>query len=85
MPDTKTRPGRATPEAPVRLNRTLFFAACEAHQSKACTDEARAALFGTSRRALTRYLDGESVPLLTTARRIAKELNVSVDDLWPAA
>jgi DNA-binding XRE family transcriptional regulator len=65
------------------VNRQAFLAAFEA---KGCnTGMARAQLLGVTRKSVDRYLAGEVAPLLPTARRIARRLDVGVDELWPAA
>ncbi|AEV86670.1 hypothetical protein ACWT_5653 [Actinoplanes sp. SE50] len=65
----------------VAVNKDLFL---NAFADKGCaTGQERADLIGTSRRLTERYLAGEVVPTLPTARRIAKRLGRNIDDLWP--
>ena len=83
MRDAEILSRRVIPDEPPKLNRDLFFAACRA---KGCiTDEDRARLLGMPRRSVTRYVNNEFGPRLTTARWIAERLEVTVDELWPAA
>ena len=82
MHDAEGHQERVTPEAP-KLNKDVFIAACAA--KNALTDQQRADLLGMPRRAILRYIKGDVKPLLTTARRIANELDTSVDELWPVA
>lgn len=83
MSDAGAVARRAIPDERPRLNKDLFLAACEA--KGAVTDEGRAALLGMPRKSVFRYVKNETEPRLTTARWIAEQLGVTVDDLWPAA
>lgn len=65
------------------MNQELFIAACRNKGALTASDRAR--LLGMPRRSLTRYVKGEHTPLLDTARWIAQQLDVKVDDLWPTS
>lgn len=83
MSDAEVLTRRVIPAEPSPINTDLFFAACKA--KGAITDEHRARLLGMPRRSVYRYIHGEVEPLLFTARWIASQLDVQVDELWPAA
>jgi len=83
MSDAETVAPRVIPDEPPKLRLDLYNAAC---QAKGLTRRAdRAVLFQIPRRAVYRLEKNEVVPLLTTAQRIASKLDLTVDELWPAA
>lgn len=82
MSDADTATRRVTSEKPA-LNLEPYLAACRA--KGATRQEDRAALFAMSRRSLLRYEKNHIEPRVTVMRRIASALDLSVDDLWPAA
>ena len=63
------------------MDRDLFLARC--HTKGAVTEEQRAELIGVDRGTLRRWLRGETSPLLPAARRAARALGVTTDELWP--
>jgi DNA-binding XRE family transcriptional regulator len=65
------------------VNGDLFVTACAAKGAR--TDEDRATLIGTTPKMTWSYRKGHVEPRLATARRIAAALEVSLDELWPAA
>jgi DNA-binding XRE family transcriptional regulator len=73
------RASRAT--AP--LNSTLFDERCEALGAVTEADKARLAEVDPS--TLWRFRNGHLEPRLRVARRIARKLEVDVNDLWPVA
>lgn len=83
MSDSDVLTRRVIPESPTKINEALFFAAC---QAKGCTSEGdRVNLLGMPRRSVLRVIKSEFEPRLSTARWIASQLDVEVDELWPAA
>jgi DNA-binding XRE family transcriptional regulator len=61
----------------------LFDARCEALGAVTEADKARLAEVNPA--TLWRFRNGHLEPRLRVARRIARKLEVGVDDLWPAA
>jgi hypothetical protein len=83
MSDAEVLTRRVIPGTPTKIDEALFFAACE---RKGCTsEEDRVRLLGMPRRSVLRYVKSEFEPRLHTARWIARQLDVKVDELWPAA
>jgi transcriptional regulator with XRE-family HTH domain len=73
----------ATPEvAPTRFDSDRFDELCAGRE--AATPAAKAALAGIDESTLWRLRKGQT-PRLDTARRIAQRLDVTIDELWPAA
>jgi predicted transcriptional regulator len=66
----------------MRFNSALFDNLCAARE--AATPAEKAALAGIDESTLWRLRKGQT-PRLDTARRIAGRLQVTTDDLWPAA
>lgn len=62
------------------LNGDLFDRRCEA--LGATTEEEKAALVRVAPSTIHRFRKGEMGPRLEVARRIARILNVQVDELW---
>lgn len=83
MSDVQECTRDATSGARVPVNRDLFLSACAA--KGATTEEDRATLLDTTRKMVFNYKMGLVEPRLYTARRIAARLDVSIDELWPAA
>jgi DNA-binding XRE family transcriptional regulator len=83
MSDAVVLSRRVIPDEPPPINQPLYLAACLA--KGAITEEDRAHLLGMPRRSVYRYEKNKIVPLLTTARWIASRLDVTIDELWPAA
>lgn len=69
------------PSEAVPLDRDIFMRQCEL--KLALTEEQRAALVGVDRGTIRRWLDGDTMPLLPMARRVARILDSTVNDLWP--
>lgn len=63
------------------FNADLFERRCA--ELGAHTERDRAALVDVDVSTLHRFRTGEIGPRLAVARRFAKRLNLSVDDLWP--
>lgn len=63
------------------MNRDLFLARC--HTKGAVSEEDRAELVGAHRSTVRRWLNKGMPPLLPHARRAARALDVTVDELWP--
>ncbi|MGW9196099.1 helix-turn-helix domain-containing protein [Micromonospora chersina] len=80
MTATTNSPQSATDASPP-FNGELFDERCA--ELGATSEVQRAALVGVSIPTLHRFRKGEMGPRLTVARRFARRLNVSVDDLWP--
>lgn len=76
-----TSPLQGATDAIPLLNRDLFDRRCE--ELGATTEEQKAALVKVNPSTIHRFRKGEIGPRLEVARRIARALNVSVDDLWP--
>jgi DNA-binding XRE family transcriptional regulator len=74
----------ATPErAASPFNSELFDQRCRA--LNATTEAEKAALVDVNEVTLWRFRKGHTQPNLRDARRIATRLDLTVDDLWPAA
>lgn len=83
MSDVSSGQQRATSDKRLPVNSELFVSACAAKGAR--TEDDRAALLGTTAKMSWNYRSGKVEPRLTTARRIAATLGVSIDELWPAA
>lgn len=68
---------------PPPLDGELFDRRCR--ELGATTEVQRAALVGVDTATLHRFRKGEMGPRLTVARRFARRLGLSVDQLWPDA
>lgn len=66
-----------------RLDAELFDRRCE--ELNAATEEQKAALVGVNASTLWRFRQGEMGPRLEVARRFAKALDLTIDQLWPEA
>jgi len=77
----------ATPERASRatapLNSALFDERCEALGAVTEADKARLAEVNPA--TLWRFRKGHLEPRLRVAQRIARKLEVAIDDLWPVA
>lgn len=67
----------------VRLNTDLFDQRCQELDITSEIDKAK--LGGVDTSTLWRFRKGEIGPRLEVARRFARALDVSTDDLWPDA
>lgn len=83
MSDVLAGPSPAASGGRVPVNSELFKTACAAKGAR--TEEDRAALIGTTAKMAYNYRLGHVEPRLTRARRIAAALDVTLDELWPAA
>jgi transcriptional regulator with XRE-family HTH domain len=71
------------PSEIVPLSRIVFIRLCE--MKGAYTEAERAALAGSDRGTVRRWLNGEASPRLADAQAVARTLDSTVDELWPAA
>lgn len=83
MSDAEVADRRIIPDEPPHIDLDVYLAACKA--KGALTEEDRARLLGMPRRSIYRYEKSTVQPLLTTAQWIAGRINVTVEELWPAA
>jgi len=74
-------PSRHIDAPTVPLDRTRFVQKCA--DKDAHTEDERAALAQVDRGPLRRWFKGEVSPLLPVARRVARRLDSTVDELWP--
>jgi DNA-binding XRE family transcriptional regulator len=82
MSDAATETRRVIGEKP-KLRLEKYLDACRA--KGATRQEDRAGLFGMPRRTLLRYEWNDIDPRGTVMRHIADTLDLTVDELWPAA
>lgn len=78
-----TKPHQPATDAIPPFAAVLFDRRCE--QLGASTEREKAALVGVDVTTLHRFRKGDMGPRLQVARRFARRLSVSVDDLWPVA
>lgn len=83
MSDATTASRRVASEQKPELRFATYLAACRA--KGAIRQEDRAELLGIPRRTLLRYEKNAVEPRTNVMRRIATTLDLTVDDLWPAA
>lgn len=69
------------PSETARLSRTVFIRLCEL--KGAYTEAERAALAGFDRGTVRRWLNGEVSPIWRHAQAVARNLDGTVDELWP--
>lgn len=82
MSDAAIAPRCAASEK-VELSLETYLAACRA--KGAPRQEDRAVLFDIPRRTLLRYETNKTEPRGNVMRRIASRLDLTIDELWPAA
>lgn len=70
----------ATDATKTYFNATLFDERCA--ELGAINEDQRAALVGVDRTTLYRFRRGEMSPRLEVARRLARSIGVTTDDLW---
>lgn len=71
-------------DATASFNSELFDRRCAEILGADATNDQRAELAGVDWTTIYRFKRGELGPRLEVARRIARRLRVSVDELWPA-
>ena len=82
MSDADTATRCAVGEKP-KLSEETYLAACRAKGASTQVD--RAELLAIPRRSLLRLEHNTVIPRVTVMRHVAKTLDLTVDDLWPAA
>jgi DNA-binding XRE family transcriptional regulator len=65
----------------LKIREDLYFSACRA--KGALRQEDRAVLLGMPRKSVHRYEKNKVEPKISTARWIASQLDLTVDELWP--
>lgn len=82
MSDADTATRCAIGEKP-EFSRDAYLAACRAKGASTQVD--RAELLSIPRRSLLRLEGNKVTPRVAIMRRVANTLNLTVDELWPAA
>jgi len=65
----------------IPLNRAAFIRLCAAKGAN--TEAERAALAGFDRGTIRRWINGDSSPLMSAAVTVARNLDTTIDELWP--